>query len=394
MTDIIDPHYRAAKYARLKEQIAADPTLVPSNRDLFLRYLRESELGKTIRKGQKRKIGAARNARVCYYLLYMDQVFRKPLEEVTTRDMENFILALEGDELKCRKGTPFASESKLSMKCFIRKFWKWLKGDGRNYPDEVEWIDTSGKPPEITCIPGLQEGVAKLASYAPTALTKAIVWVLFDSGARLTEFLNIRIADVHQRDGAHDGVYFIRIRHATSKTQGRMVALPLASEPLGEWLRQHPDAGNPEAFVFPVSAPGMAMSLKRLGARVLGMNVHPHLFRHTSATYYASLLDRATYCKRFGWSFSSDMPDRYIDWAKIEEEKTVQAVRGAQANTMQEENRVLRDTIAQLRNEQAQSRANMERINAVMEALLDAPGVQEQIQRAAHRVQPLLREGG
>ena len=104
------------------------------------------------------------------------------------------------------------------------------------------------------------------------------------------------------------------------------------------------------------------------------------------AEYKCVVVVGVSACRPIVVTWSADMPDRYIDWAKIEEEKTVQAVRGAQANTMQEENRVLRDTIAQLRNEQAQSRANMEWFNAVMDAILDEPRGREQVRIAAHRV--------
>jgi hypothetical protein len=46
--------------------------------------------------------------------------------------------------------------------------------------------------------------------------------------------------------------------------------------------------------------------------------VHYHLFRHSSATYYASKLNRQQLCYRYGWKFSSYMPDVYISRSGME----------------------------------------------------------------------------
>ena len=62
----------------------------------------------------------------------------------------------------------------------------------------------------------------------------------------------------------------------------------------------------------------MRMFLFRLGKKVLNKKVYPHLFRHTSATYYANKLNRQELCYRYGWKFSSDMPDVYISRAGME----------------------------------------------------------------------------
>jgi hypothetical protein len=56
----------------------------------------------------------------------------------------------------------------------------------------------------------------------------------------------------------------------------------------------------------------------RLGKKVLKKSVHFHLFRHSSATYYATKLNRQELCYRYGWKFSSNMPDVYISRAGME----------------------------------------------------------------------------
>lgn len=58
--------------------------------------------------------------------------------------------------------------------------------------------------------------------------------------------------------------------------------------------------------------------LMRLGKKILNKSIHFHLFRHSSATYYATKLNRQELCYRYGWKFSSDMPDTYISRAGME----------------------------------------------------------------------------
>ena len=52
--------------------------------------------------------------------------------------------------------------------------------------------------------------------------------------------------------------------------------------------------------------------LKRLGNRVLGRKIYFHLFRYSSATYYANKLNRQELCIKYGWNFCSPCPDIYI----------------------------------------------------------------------------------
>lgn len=59
--------------------------------------------------------------------------------------------------------------------------------------------------------------------------------------------------------------------------------------------------------VFAGTYDSMRMFLTRLGKRVLKRHVHPHLFRHSSATYYAAKLNRQELYYRYGWKFNSNM---------------------------------------------------------------------------------------
>ncbi len=56
----------------------------------------------------------------------------------------------------------------------------------------------------------------------------------------------------------------------------------------------------------------MKEKITSIGRKALGRNVYPHLFRHSAATYLSSKMNRQQLCIYFGWAFSSNMPDKYI----------------------------------------------------------------------------------
>ena len=88
------------------------------------------------------------------------------------------------------------------------------------------------------------------------------------------------------------------------------------------------------------------MFLTRLGKRILNKRVHPHMFRKSSATFYASKLNRQQLCKKFGWTFSSDVVDVYINRAGVDEFEVKDVM--------------LNDDISVLRKEQQEQKAVFE----------------------------------
>jgi hypothetical protein len=155
---------------------------------------------------------------------------------------------------------------------------------------------------------------------------KVLIALLFDTGARIEEFLNIRIGDIVE---VKDNVpyYKLTIKNEYSKTNGRTIALTWkrTNELLREWLENHPKKDDLNAQLFPATYDSVRIFLKRLGDKVLGKSINPHLFRHSSATYYAGKgMDFFRLCKKFGWSFNSKQPHRYIDRSGIGDKKTIE----------------------------------------------------------------------
>jgi hypothetical protein len=122
--------------------------------------------------------------------------------------------------------------------------------------------------------------------------------------------------------------YFkIRLRTEFSKTEGRTVSLlwKETTPILREWLEVCPNKDEQDKPLFDSTYDGVRMLLDKLGKRAIRKHVNAHLFRHSSATYYASKgHDYFQLCKRYGWSIGSDVPHRYIHKAGIKETEVVE----------------------------------------------------------------------
>ena len=101
--------------------------------------------------------------------------------------------------------------------------------------------------------------------------------------------------------------------------------------------------------------------------------VHYHLFRHSSTTYYATKLNRQELCYRYGWKFSSNMPDVYISRAGMEtrqlDEKFTQTELGEVRNDlaqMEQANRIKDDRIRQLEESMRLLQQNLDAVSKVL----------------------------
>jgi len=92
---------------------------------------------------------------------------------------------------------------------------------------------------------------------------------------------------------------------------------------LKDWIKEHPGMNDPEAPIWykftkkdklePMQYGTIRMRLNKL-AKKAGINkhIHPHLFRHSRATYMANHLTEAQMNMYFGWVQGSNMPSIYV----------------------------------------------------------------------------------
>ena len=360
-----------ASYRRALERFQADSQITPKTKKLVSQYLRDCALGKTVKGRAKKKIGPARLQSYINVLTTFAYFLRKDLDKVHQTDMERFIESLETDAIRSRRkffngnefiqpDKPFSERYKADLKISIRRFYKWLLGYNERVPELVNWIDTSYEHKDISSL--TEAEVEKLIDYTRDIMHRALIQVFFDGGLRLGELMSIRLRDVRLRsfDPQDPGRKCFMIWVPRSKTLRRSVSLPMAQTKkwLGLWLEEHParprvledgtiDAARLDAPLFPLSVNAIQQILRRVGRRAIAKHVHPHLLRHTSATYWCNKLPYFKFCKRFGWTMTSRMPQRYIDVEGIDELEVAQIYHDGEQARLAKENERLRTILNQ-----------------------------------------------
>jgi len=349
----IDPHRNAEKLQQSLRQLERNPYgLTPRNIELIRRFCHDCALGKTILKGRKRRIGAARTGQCLRVMQAIGFWLGKDFDAVSDDEMERFITRLEGNQLEYfipnrpGRGGGWATSARLVpkhytpqmrnlFKAILRKFYKWLLGRNEVYPPIVSWIDTQVDTPEVPALS--PEQVERLVDYARSARDKAIIMVLFESGTRISEFLNIRLRNIEEK-----GTY-LSLRIEVSKTFPRTVMVYRSKRYITDWLKEHPDRDNPDAQLFPLEYRTIGMMLRRVSRRVIGRAITPHVLRHSCATWLASKrVGRFQICKWMGWTMSSTMPDRYIDRAGVDTEDTIRVLHDDEVSKLRRENEEVR----------------------------------------------------
>ncbi len=373
-TGRIDIHGLNEEYPVAIKTLENDNRISQKNKDSILRFLRDAELGKTIKNKQRKKLGVARRLKYIGVLKTFAHWANKDFETITQEDIERVISDLENDRVCKRNGEFFSDETKADFKKMLKKFYKWFLGNNETYPEIVSWFDTSVKDKDIPALS--RQEVETLVQRCGEIDKKAAIMVLFDSGARIEEFLNIRRKHLTRKDD----YYLVRIEY--SKTNPRTISLPLCTTFLDDWLKDMP-SHDPEAPVFLYNYDAFRIALCRLGKRILNKPINPHLFRHSSATYYANIeKNYFRFCKRYGWSFGSRMAQRYIDRAGIEEESTAKAVQGDEIGKVKTENMILKEDMRRL---QAQF-GQLDKINLVLDdAFKNYPEFREIVTKVARQ---------
>lgn len=244
-------------------------------------------------------------------LRYLAMWLPKPLDRATRRDIIKFV-----GEVERRDWTYW---TKHGAKVALKKFFKWLRHTDL-YPEEVQWIVTTARdmkhklPEELLS----EEEVKSLIQHANNPRDKALVAVLYESGARIGELLGLKCK--HVTFDQYGAVIVVN-----GKSGDRRVRLVASAPLLTACLASHATK-NPEDSVWltrfnkmngdglsPLGYAGACKIVSELAKRAgVKKRVHPHLFRHSRATALANKLTEAQLKEMFGWTQGSTMASIYI----------------------------------------------------------------------------------
>jgi len=251
--------------------------------------------------------------RVLFYLnrLYkIAQFLNKDFNKATKEDIKDLVRKIE-------LNPNYSEWTKSNYRVSLKKFYQWLEGFEEGYPDRVKWIKTGIKKnrEKLTNLP-TEEDFKRLTEGACNVRDKALISVLYESGCRIGEFLNLRLKDVEFDD--YGAVILVK-----GKTGPRRIRLISSVPRLSVWIEHHPRKHDPQAPLWVnigTTNHNQAMMyttirklLKQVAEQIgLKKPVNPHVFRKARATHLASKLTEAQMCEYFGWIQGSDMPSTYV----------------------------------------------------------------------------------
>lgn len=377
MPDKIDIYNREGNY---KAQIKNFKKKANNgNRELILDYLKDCELGKTIKNRAKKKIGIGRRLKILSSLSRISNWTKRHFTTLTQEELENFILDLERNKYQKKDGKNFSDSTKVDFKKILRKFILWMNKNKKTSLD-VSFIDTYQEEKEVPAL--TREEVEKLISRTNNLKTRFIIKVLFDGGLRIEEFLNLRCDDLNWKKDLD--CYMIRIR--ISKTKPRTISLQLSTKEIDDHIEELKENKQfkPESQLINMSYDAVRIMLKRLGKKVLNKRVTPHLLRHTSATYYANKLSYFQLCYRYGWTMSSKQPNRYIDREGIKEQETAKIIKHDEIGIVKEQHQKLQEEMIRLKEEYSGLSEMFEKLNQIDKLVKE---------RVKKEIKDLIKEG-
>lgn len=369
MEEKLDIHNTEKRMGQSMEYLKADKTIHPRNVQFIEEFLRDCALGKTILNRRKKRINTGTRFKHLVNLFRLLRWSSKPFDELSPEDMEFIIERLESNQILKKDGRFYAEETKIGFKVTMKKFFRWLcKEDIERLKAMTGWMDTYSEVKEVPAL--TRDQVEQLVEGTGKARVRAVVMLLFDSGARISELLNIRWRDVDFPKSAGEVLRF-RIRY--SKTKSRTISLPLAQDHVLKWMKIRAQSTDPSAPFVPMSYSGIRSMLARLALGVLGRKITAHLLRHSSATYYCTRLNYYPFCYRYGWSFNSPMPQRYIDRAGLQDQDTVKAIKGEQITRDSEQLQTLKEQMSILRAQHDDLQDHNRRIAELMAPIAKDP---------------------
>jgi site-specific recombinase XerD/ribosomal protein S27AE len=318
-----------------KEGIKKSKEILPENKKKLLEY---AEYLKAAKKSLPRQDKLIRTLKTFATLLR-----NIPSKSAVKEDIVHVLATVEDHwkiELshKGRPG-PASDYTRRDFQEIVKQFYAWLFDveDPRHegYPKPVSWIHSKAPKSKLNASDLLAPAdVKQLIGATPDLRLKALIDVCYECGLRVGEALQMHIKDVNLQEQYAE--------LSVSGKTGPRVAYSIESLPLlVQWLDQHPDRKNTDAWLWtddtePLSYDKARFKLQECRRKAkVPKRVFWHLFRHSSATRNAGLGEpmlRSIY----GWSKNSDEPSTYVHLSGETVRNALLKKKGVQQKSAQE----------------------------------------------------------
>lgn len=324
----VDIHEYDKRFECMVKQIKKSE-LSERNKELIFKFYEDKTLD---------NVGKPRLIRCMEMLRVIAKEMKKDFDKVTKDDIKVFVSKIQLRE-------DYSVWTKQGYKIMIRCFYKWLKGDSEEYPEEVKWIKTNVKRKDIK-LPGqgdllTEDDIKKLIHVADHPRDKALVSMLYESGCRVGEIGNLQIKNVRFDEY---GILLVVV----GKTGSRQLRIISSVPYLATWVKNHPKRDDKEYPLWvcigsknhhePMRYKTISTCLKKLFERAkINKRYNPHIFRHSRATYLANHLTEFQMNQYFGWVQGSSMPSTYVHLSGKEVENTLLEINGIEVKKEKKE---------------------------------------------------------
>ncbi len=222
--------------------------------------------------------------RVSGYISFISRILKIVNKDPRAYTKEDIRKVLAHYQMRANNGE-ISQSTVFEVKKTLKKFFKWL---GRG--ELVDWFSigrcSSNLSPQDLIT---QKEFEQMLSAARNSRDRALLCLMYESGARVGEIAAMRIKDVVFDD------YGAIVWLPKSKTQRRKLRVVYSTRYLAEWMNDHPLKEDKEAplwvklthknFCEPLTYNDIRVQLKKIAKRAgINKRIYPHLFRHTRAT--------------------------------------------------------------------------------------------------------------
>jgi site-specific recombinase XerD len=208
------------KVERVIEAVEESEKVHPDNADLLHNYRRDKELNGMSAATQQRNLS--------YLKVVAEHVGDSRFQDMDADDVKDIVAWVHGRDL--------ANATVNTYKKALRQFWIWMN-DGET-PPAVEWMKIESGATTDTLPKDLltREDIEAQIEAAKNPRDKALISMLYETGARIGELIDLTVGDIEDRDHGKKVVI-------DGKTGSRRLPLVRSVPHINDWLNKHP---NPE----------------------------------------------------------------------------------------------------------------------------------------------------
>ena len=236
----------------------------------------------------------------------------KPFDEMDKSDVKDLITWVHEQD--------YTDETVDTYKTILKTFWGWLKDTPSDEtPEEVRWIELSNSGGNSDTLPKdllTRDDVEAQVDAAKNPRDKALISMLYETGARIGELIDLTVGDIEDRNHGKKVVI-------DGKTGARRLPLVRSVPHINDWLNKHPkpEKDAPLWCKIQQGDPDEPLGYRYIREKILAKNMdragidkpsNPHHYRHSRASELATELKEAQLCEWFGWVQGSDVPARYV----------------------------------------------------------------------------------